>query len=73
MGEQYVTDKQAFEIVSKWLADPITKTMRDAIKFEDNLNHHPAMPENMMFVVLGVMIREELRRVADLPKDMKVT
>lgn len=65
VSERDWADRKAFEIVSKWLRDPITKPMRDAIRFEENEDRHPADPERMMFVVLGVNIREELRRTVE--------
>lgn len=71
MSERDWADIKAFEIVSEWLRDPVTKPMRDTIRFEENKNRHPADPENMMFVVLGVKIREELRRTAKTPHESK--
>lgn len=62
------TEKRVREIVfEEWLKDPITKPMRDAIKFDENNKKHPADPERMMFAILLVRIREELRRMASAP------
>lgn len=68
MNKEDWTERRAREIVfEEWLKDPITKPMRDAIKFENNGERHPAEPERMMFCVLLVMIREELRKMAAAP------